>query len=248
MRDPWHVDIEVALDEAAARLAASTPDVRARWEATLARHWLVQELGLEGISLADDDVDRALSGSQGRDYVDGVHLKRIRAVHGVLQEASARALQLDRAPDAGLLAPLAAALSLDGPATVRRSDGATEQYKHETVPPDRIEAETAALFGWLDQNFYTRPPLALALEAHHRYARVWPWELGSGLIGRVLGAIVQQAHGYPPLVIPVSMRQAYYQALHYDIRRLEAVAEEAWREQLGLLDRFFGPAGASGAP
>lgn len=243
----WHLEIDENLDRVRELELASPAEVQERWRKELGLHHLVQELGLEGITHGADDVERALSGSQGRDWVDGRHLAHVRSVDRALREAAALAASLTASPSAPQFITLAETLQDGEELVARRSDGATEQYKHDTVPPRAIPEEQERLFKWLEEHFYTRPPLLLAVEAHHRHARLWPWETGSGIISRLLANVVLQAHGYPPAVIPVGMRQPYYQSLHYDIRRLEEVSAQAWVEHISRADRFFSGADEPGA-
>ena len=235
----WYLEMEETLERLQQRLLDAPGDVRERWTQDWSRYRLASELGIEGVTLADDDIERALGGSSGRDYVDGRHLAHIRAIHGVVVSVSAAAASLAGPPSPELWEDFAGRLAGEGGAARRTSDGATEQYKHDTVPPGEIPTATAAFFELLAEAFYTRPPLQLAVEAHHRYARLWPWETGSGILARAIAAVVLEAQGFPAPVIPASMRQAYYQSLHYDIRRLTEVSAEAWKQQASLLDRFL---------
>lgn len=202
--------------------------------------WLYHELSLEGVVLDEHDLSRALAGREGRDYCDGVLLDTVRHTRMAFQrlrDASVRRERLTK----GLLDELHAMLH-GGPVkhAYRTDSGATEQYKHDVIAPDRIEDELQGLLFDLDGRDWMNHPIERAIRAHYRMTRIWPYNQRSGLMARLVQHHVLLSNGYPPALIHACDRQKYYHALHYDVRRLHNVVVSAMRGQVELRERIFG--------
>jgi Fic family protein len=119
----------------------------------------------------------------------------------------------------------------------RTDDGATEQYKHDVIPPARIHDELDAICREIEVRADRMHPLQLAALVHHRLTRCWPFEERSGIVARMVANRILIGHGYPPVVFPAHDRQRYYHALHYDITRLHDLMIEDIEIQLALRER-----------
>lgn len=238
MDGAWYLDQEAAIDAQVEREAEASPEQRAALEERYALSLLYHELILEGHAVEADAIERALSGSEGRDFVDGRKLDTIRSFHAAL---GAAAELRPRAQEIGLaeLERLAGLACGEGVLELRTTDGATEQYKHDVVAPAEVPDTLRALVTDVRERFYTEHPLALALDTHHRMTRIWPWTSASAFVARLWSNTLLEAHGYFPLIFSAGHRHTYYLALHYDPRRLQRLTVEAIAEALEVRERFL---------
>jgi Fic family protein len=84
-------------------------------------------------------------------------------------------------------------------------------------------------------------PIDLAIQVHHRFVKIWPFEKHSAAVARLLANQVLLANGYPAVIIPSYERQRYYHALHYDVSRSRELFVEGLAEQAQIRFRELSP-------
>ncbi len=226
------VDAQLALEKRARK------GLRRRFDTQFQRSRLYHELHLEGVAVAQDDVERALKGKEGTDYCDGVLLDRVRCFDAAWR-------RMEEAPDAPLTMEVLKEYhtllnGAEDEKCLRNSAGATEQYKHEVVDPEGIAASVEEALALVEKNSHTRHPIEAAIDLHFALIRAWPFDTWSAAIARLAANRVLLRNEIFPVIIAADLRQQYYQAMHYDHTRLRDLYIEALQSQLDLRERFFG--------
>lgn len=209
--------------------------------------WLYHELSLEGAVLNAHDIERALAGSEGRDYCDGELLKRVRRYRDAIQRLQRASRERQTITRGTLLEYQAILCGLQQKDPTRREEGATEQYKHEVVPARDIEPALHDLFADLRRRTMSVHPIELAIDVHYRLVKIWPFEEHSAAVARLVANQILYTYGYPPALIHAQERQQYYHALHYDVRKLAALVMASLRGQIETRERLFCDSGATSA-
>ncbi|MFT6396096.1 MAG: Fic family protein [Bradymonadia bacterium] len=201
--------------------------------------WVYHELGLEGVVLSASDIQRAFSGSEGRDYCDGESLKRVRRYRDAvrrLQLASSKRESITR----GTLLEYQAILCGHQPRNaIRHDEGATQQYKHDVVDPSEIEEALRLIVATIERDRFLQHPIQLAIETHYKIIKLWPFVEHSAAVARLVSNQILYTNGYPPALIHAEDRQQYYHCLHYDIRRLQSLVMDALSGQISMRERLF---------
>lgn len=232
------VELDALLDRASAGFVESDASSRERWSFLQLSAWLFHELQLEGVSLLRSDMERAFAGEEGVDYCDRVRLDQVRLARALL--ASVREHGEDEtALDFDLLSEWQRTIAGAETAALRLSDGATEHYKHDVVLASEARAAAEAALERAEGARADEHPLAVATRLLYALSRAWPYASWSGAVARWATSAVLIGRGYPPLVVPVSERSSFYQALHYDPSRLESLVIGVVRSQLEMKERFF---------
>ena len=201
--------------------------------------WLYHELSLEGVILDAHDIERALAGSEGRDYCDGELLKRVRRYRDAIQRLQRASTERKPITRGTLLEYQAILSGHQARSPIRTDDGATEQYKHDVVAPDQIEPALRGIVADLKRRAMGTHPIELAIETHYRLVKIWPFEEHSAAVARLVANQILYTNGYPPALIHAHDRQKYYHALHYDARRLRELVMESLRGQIATRERLF---------
>ena len=236
-----YVNLDALLDEASEAELAASPETRAHLDEAATRSWIFHDLQLEGVSLTQDDLDRAFSGVEGADYCDRVLLDQIRRYRALTAQlrADARAGRIEWT--LGTLLGWRAQLDPEGrDQGLRAEDGPTEQYKHEVLPAAGIEPALAALLQQLRADPVGEHPVQTAIHAQFELLRIWPFRTWSALVARLVSDALLLAQGYPPLIVPVHERHAYYSALHYERSRFDALLVACMEEQARARLRLAG--------
>lgn len=80
--------------------------------------------------------------------------------------------------------------------------------------PQEVPAQMHELLTWYrEQASKGTHPLAVASVFHHRFTRIHPFDDGNGRMGRLLLNFILMEHGFVPLILLVSEREAYIAAL-----------------------------------
>jgi Fic family protein len=84
--------------------------------------------------------------------------------------------------------------------------------------PEETPAEMDQLIQWLRSEMEKGDdkalhPVALAALFHYKFIRIHPFDDGNGRLARILMNLLLMQAGYPPLVIKVAEKEAYYIAL-----------------------------------
>lgn len=113
------------------------------------------------------------------------------------------------------------------PNHVRTARGAM----HYFAEPNAVPGFMTELLDWYTaaEEEDTLHPLLRAVVMHHEFVAIHPFDDGNGRIGRIVINFTLMRAGYPPLIVPVDDRLAYYQAL-----------EKADKGDYVLLTNFLG--------
>jgi Fic family protein len=113
-------------------------------------------------------------------------------------------------------------------------------YFHEIAQPAKIEASLGKVLDYLkEKHDNDLHPIELAANVHHRFMRVFPFSLHSGILGRLLLNFVLIRSGSLPVIIHASDRQRYYEALRGTERDFRTFVTEAMENSLENAIRLF---------
>lgn len=113
-------------------------------------------------------------------------------------------------------------------------------YFHEIAQPAKIEAALGKVLDYLkERHDNDLHPIELAANVHHRFMRVFPFSVHSGIIGRLLLNFVLVRANALPAIIHASDRQRYYEALRGTERDFRNFVAEAMENSLENAIRFF---------
>lgn len=234
------IEIDELLDRAnEARLGASQRE-RDAFDRRVRDGWCFHELQLEGVPVRPEDIQRVHAGEEGADYCDRMLLEQIRRTLSLLDDVRLAAVE-GRRIDLSQLKTWQATLEVEPKGgALREQSGPTEHYKHDVAePPDHLALAEKTLAA-LHERGGSVHPLELATESLFNMMRAWPFNLWSGMIARLVASVALIRGGYPPLLVGAHQRQPFYQAMHYDLARLEQVVLTALREELEAQARTFG--------
>jgi Fic family protein len=85
--------------------------------------------------------------------------------------------------------------------------------RHEPCDHTQVKDRIAALMAWYSESRLSFHPVELAAELHAEFVGVHPFVDGNGRTGRLLMNLTLMQTGFPPAIITVEQRLAYYQAL-----------------------------------
>lgn len=105
------------------------------------------------------------------------------------------------------------------------------------VPPDMllVPEQMAALMRWYDTEAAALHPVARATKLHVDFVKIHPFVDGNGRTARLLLNLELMKAGFPAIVLPVTRRLAYYEALDTahvegDVAPFIALVRQAVRE------------------
>ncbi|MFT7120698.1 MAG: Fic family protein/predicted XRE-type DNA-binding protein [Neolewinella sp.] len=86
---------------------------------------------------------------------------------------------------------------------------------HYYAPPGEVPSRMSTLLDWYNEakDDPSLHPLVAAMLFHHEFVAIHPFDDGNGRMGRILMNFTLMRKGYPPIVVPMKKRKAYYQAL-----------------------------------
>lgn len=217
-----------------------------QWEAFDARlrlSWLYHDQALEGVALAEDDVNRALRGESGRHWSDNVLLKQIRQTWHAIGVVQSRAPQGRRALELDDLKLYHALLLPEGDPVggrYRKEDVPPTHYNHEVTRTPSISYRLRKLVEQLGGEYANMHPLRAAALIHHEFMSIWPFDERTGTAGRLLMNDWLMTSGYPPAIIPSLQRQEYFDALATSPQATLEVLLESVMLTLRAADATFG--------
>jgi Fic family protein len=207
----------------------------------LTKGWVYHELAVEGFGIDAASLERALKGEVGGAHLERTafeRARRFRAAYQRMREVGASAEPLNRGQALAYLGWLTGRVEAGA---MRKEAGATEQFKHEVVAPEQIDKALGMMFAEADLMSSRLHPIDLAVQVHHRFVKIWPFEKHSAAVARLLANQVLLANGYPAVIIPSYERQRYYHALHYDVSRSRELFVEGLAEQAQIRFRELSP-------
>lgn len=83
------------------------------------------------------------------------------------------------------------------------------------IPPDAVavESELDAFIDWYNKSGAHMHPVARAAKVHADFVKIHPFLDGNGRTARLLMNLELMKDGFPPCILPVEKRLAYYEAL-----------------------------------
>jgi len=85
---------------------------------------------------------------------------------------------------------------------------------HTPPPPFKIQEEMDVLMSWYDGKAQSLHPIVLGAMLHAIFVGIHPFIDGNGRTSRLLLNLELMKSGYPPIIIRVENRLAYYNALN----------------------------------
>lgn len=110
----------------------------------------------------------------------------------------------------------------------------------EHLPPGHLQVPQLmeSFIAWYQTEAMTLHPVERAARVHSDFVKIHPFADGNGRTSRLLMNLELMKSGYPPAVLPVEMRLAYYTVLDADhvrgekddfVRLVAAISKEAFR-------------------
>lgn len=206
------------------------------------RHWLFHDRALEGVVLEEQDIDQALSGKPGRNYVDNQQKTQIRRLKESIQFIRDEARERRE-------------LSVDWLRDLHRrmcdeEDDAAGAWRERNTSPgvynlDIVESQDlpGALEEVVDEyhdSIDTTHPIPAASNAHWEFMRAFPFDEKTGVVGRLMLNFLLLRADYPPTMIHQQERHSYFQALRGHRRELVPVVIDGMEWTIQAAERFSG--------
>lgn len=233
------------IDRRAARYRLYRSSAPSAWQRFLAKvelSWLYHDYAMDGLSLSQEDIARALSQDTPRHHCDAQFLSTIRQVVGGIRftiENAARGADLSledvKKFHAVLVEPGA---SCGG--RYRKSEGPMVPYLHTITRTPSISYRLRKLVEAMDGEYREMPPVKAAALIHYDFMSIWPFDMRSSTAGRLLMNHWLMSHGYPPAIIHAKDRQAYFHALDGRPEELIQLVSDSVSATLECADAFFG--------
>jgi Fic family protein len=126
----------------------------------------------------------------------------------------------------------------DRPGRYRKDIQLHRSYFHQIAEPTRISYLLRKLFAWVDSDDAARcHPIKMASKVHHRFIRIYPFEKGTGKVGRLLLNYLLLRDGYQPAVIHAQDRQHYYDCFGDKHRGLTSLVRESVENSIESIHR-----------
>jgi Fic family protein len=240
-----YIQLDDRLDAVLAAERRAPESVRRDFRQRFVLSWLYHELALEGVCVTESDLRRALRGCDGDDYCDDVMLRTIRRFRRAIDTLNEQAFQRTPITFETLLGYHELLTGLSGREIWRSEEGATENYKHDVIDADDVEAELQVLCSDIERWSGMKHPIQIAIQVHYRLTQIWPFNKYSAAVARMVANQILVANGYSPAIIHAQERQRYYHAMHYDISRMHDLVMESLQQQIQSRERLFMTCNAS---
>lgn len=204
--------------------------------------WIYHENGLEGVVLSYPEIKSAVDNK----IISDVSL--LQTYRGIKNQKKCIDLMRDKAKSKRFVVTIPFLKELHGylvseaseVGVYRRDIPIHRTYFHEIMQPVKIEIGLTKVLDYLKQRHDNDVhPIELAANIHHRFMRVFPFSVHSGIIGRLLINFVLLRANSLPLIIHASDRQRYYEALRGSERDFRGFIAEAMENSLENTIRFF---------
>jgi Fic family protein len=128
------------------------------------------------------------------------------------------------------------------PVSLRRDMPLHRTYFHDIVQPVQIQPALEQLFDLMNSEEFGRMhPIKQATHSHHRFMEIFPFSDLSGKVGRMLVNLILIRHGYMPVIIHSTDRQAYYEGLRLNATEFGHIVMDAMDNALDNATKFFIP-------
>lgn len=114
-------------------------------------------------------------------------------------------------------------------------------YFHEYTAPDKIPVKVRAVVDWINdpETKKTRSALRLAARAHYDLLRVFPFQVDSGKVARLLMNLLLMRSGLPPAIVHSADRQKYYEALKGSPATVNQLVQEAIDNAVASIEKML---------
>lgn len=240
-----YIQLDDRLDAVLSAERRAPESVRRDFRQRFLLSWLYHELALEGVCVTEADLRRALRGCDGDDYCDDVMLRTVRRFRRAIDTLNDQAFQRTPITVETLLGYHEILTGLQGREIWRTEEGATENYKHDVIDADDVDAELQLLCRDIDRWTGMKHPVQIAIQVHYRLTQIWPFNKYSAAVARMVANQILVSNGYSPAIIHAQERQRYYHSMHYDISRMHDLVMEALQQQIQFRERLFTTCNAS---
>lgn len=235
-----YLELDDRTDDIRDAIAASGVDMDA-FLITYDTSWIYHENGLEGVVLTYPEIRSAIDNKIISDVSLLPTYRVIKAQKACIDTMRDKAKAKRFAVSIAFLKELHGMLVDDPDHTgiYRKDIPIHRTYFHEIAQPQRIESEFEDVLTYLrDKHERDTHPIELAANVHHRFMRVFPFAVHSGVIGRLLLNYVLMRADYLPAVIHASDRQRYYEALRGSEREFRVFVCEAMENAIDNTMRY----------
>lgn len=180
--------------------------------------WIHHDNMLEGEMFAPMEIQQALSGADdGLDRYLHPLMERIRRYAETictvwrLAENGPSAVSLENLK---LISRMLTPDPSDRGGLYRQTSPVHRDYYQRICSPDKVTYHLRKLFDQIEGESDTAcDPVSFAAEVHHRLMFVYPFRKQPGTTARLFTNLLLLSRGYPPAIIPATVRSEYYEAL-----------------------------------
>ncbi len=125
----------------------------------------------------------------------------------------------------------------------RNKEVQIKNSKH--TPPSflKVDEHVDEMFQWMNRNSHKYPPLIMATVLHHWITWIHPFSDGNGRTGRMFLDFFLLQKGYPEIIVKISDRDDYYNALisadSGDLTLLIELFAEKLRQTVNVYEEFI---------
>ncbi len=125
----------------------------------------------------------------------------------------------------------------------RNKEVQIKNSKH--TPPSFLTVDTHVdeMFQWMNRNSHKHPPLIMATVLHHWLTWIHPFSDGNGRTGRMFLDFFLLQKGYPEIIVKITDRDNYYNALisadNGDLTLLIELFAEKLRQTVNVYEEFI---------
>jgi len=187
-----------------------SPSAQKRFWARFAIRFIFESNAIEGSRLSQREVEKIIRKGTIRKSASRVEIQEVRNALRAFEQIQSKNFRLNQRSIKSLHAIVTKDLNI------------TQGYKqHEvivnnrpTAKPGTVRSELSKLFTWYEtQKKGNVDPFLLALDFHARFERIHPFEDGNGRTGRMILNWMLLRSGYGMILIPMSSRVKYWNAL-----------------------------------
>ncbi|MEM9067612.1 MAG: Fic family protein [Myxococcota bacterium] len=190
------------------------------FEHTLHMSWIYHDSALEGVVYTEDELKSAILEQAPTDSALLPVYDEIRnhkaAIDMIREMATKKRFSLTLDVIKKIYAQLAPE-ELEGRAqpTYRKDMPLHRLYFHEISAPEKISYKMRQLVQWASAPETKRSTHAvrLACKTHYTLLQIYPFPRQSGKVARLVMNLLLLRQGYPPVIIPATQRQRYYETL-----------------------------------
>ncbi|HJK91416.1 MAG TPA: Fic family protein [Polyangiaceae bacterium LLY-WYZ-15_(1-7)] len=199
---------------------AAPQEILDQFRITLDMSWIYHDSALEGVVYSEEElkaaiIDGAVSDSSLLPAYDEIRNHQA-AIDMIRELAEKKRFSLTLDVIKKIYAQLAPE-ELEGRAqpTYRKDMPLHRLYFHEIAPPEKISYRMRQLVQWVNAPDTKRSTHAvrLAAKAHYQLLHIYPFPRQSGKVARLVMNLLLLRQGYPPVILPATQRQRYYDAL-----------------------------------